>query len=207
MKKKPFVTIIGNMGSGKTTLANLLVEHLHFIHPEENFDGNVFLPRFYDDMKRWAFHSQIFFLTEKAKQLLRLNGVLRRQSIVLEPDILQDVEVWARAQVYHKNMGKDEYRLYKKVYRMFAPQLPKPDLVIYLRASVPVLMERIGKRRREFEREVPKKYLMILNDLNDRLAKKLRALVIETDNINIVQRKDHIEEIVSLIKEKILPLH
>jgi len=191
------------MGSGKTTLANLLSLNLGFIHPEENFTGNKFLERFYDDMSRWAFHSQIFFLTEKAKQLIKLNGTLKRKSIVMEPDILQDVDVWARAQVYHKNMGIDEYRLYKKVYRMFAPSLPNPDLTIYLRASVPVLMDRIGKRRREFEREVPKKYLMILNTLNDRLAKKLKALVIDTDGINIVRRKSDINNVISIIEEKL----
>lgn len=200
--KKPLITIIGNMGSGKTTLAKLIVEHLGFVHPEENFVGNVFLPKFYDDMRRWAFHSQAFYLIEKAKQLLSVNKMLKKKSIVMEPDILCDVEAYAKAQFYYKNMDLHEYRLYQRIYKLLAPHLPKPDLTIYLSTSILVLMERIGKRRREFEREVPKKYLEILNKLNDRLAKKLKALVIDTDNINIVNRKDHIEEVLLLIKQK-----
>lgn len=204
MKKKPFVTIIGNMGSGKTTLAELLVKHQNYFHPQENFKDNAFLPLFFDDMSRWAFHSQTFYLKEKAKQLIKLNKIIGGKPVVLEPDILGDVEVYARAQHIYKNMSKHEYHLYRELFKMFYPNLPKADLTIYVKASVPVILERIKKRRRDFEKEIPRSYLELLNTLNDKLAEKMNAMVIETDKINIVQNTDDIKNILASIKKSFL---
>jgi deoxyadenosine/deoxycytidine kinase len=204
MKKKPFVTIIGNMGSGKTTLAELLVKHLDFTHIEENFGDNVFLPMFFNDMKRWSFHNQTYFLKEKSRQLIKMSKFVGKTALVLEPDILCDVEAYAKAQVFHKNMTKYEYKLYHDIYRMFLPQLPKPDLTIYVRASVPVIINRINKRRRGFEKEIPESYLRLLNRLNDKLARKMKAMVIETDEINIIHNKEDIKGIITSITHQLV---
>lgn len=202
---KPYLSIMGNMGSGKTTLAKLVAKHLKFTLLEENFSQNPFLKDFYNDMHRWAFHSQTFFLTEKIRQMCQTKELLKKKPVVQDTPIYQDVSVWAEAQYEAGHMNEGEFALYKKIYQMFSDQLPTPDLIIYLKTSVEVIEERIAKRGRGFETKVPRWYLVLLNWLLDKWVardKKIPVLTIDTDEINIVNKPKDINKVIELIKSK-----
>ncbi|MBI4058497.1 deoxynucleoside kinase [Candidatus Gottesmanbacteria bacterium] len=179
------------MGSGKTTAAKLIAKELRLHLIEENFGENAFLPRFYAEMKRWAFHSQTFFLMEKINQMIETAKVVTSTAIIQDTPIEQDVFSYAKAQAMLGNMDDDEWRLYQKIYRSFIPLLPKPDCIIYLKASLETVKKRINGRKRQYERRIPDSYLELLETLNDRWLKKetngIRVIELETDNYNLVR--------------------
>lgn len=198
---------MGNMGSGKTTVAKLIAKNFNFQLIEENFSENPFLKDFYQDMQRWAFHSQTFFLTEKIKQMLETKKIITKKSVVQDTPIFQDVHVWAEAQYESGHMNDAENQLYHKIYNMFSDQLIFPDLIIYLKTSVEVIEERINSRGRSFEAKVPRWYLVLLNWLLDKWviknSKKMNILTIDTDGINIIKNKNDVEKLLSQVKERL----
>jgi len=189
-KKLLYLTVMGTMGSGKTTVARLLAKEFRLGLLEENFGENAFLPRFYEDMKRWAFHSQTFYLMEKISQMLETRNMLAVRAVVQDTPIQQDAFSYAKAQHVLGNMDDGEWRLYQKIYRSFEPYFPQPDLIIYLEASVPELIRRIDARGRGYERHVTSSYLELLDMLNHKwLADHagIAVLRVETDALNIVK--------------------
>lgn len=196
---------MGTLGSGKTTVARLVARELKLHLLEENFGENAFLPRFYQDMKRWAFHSQTFFLMEKIKQMMETHTILEKHSVVQDTPIQQDAFSYAKAQYILENMDDAEWWLYQKVYRAFEPFLPKPDLVIYLETSITTLTDRIEKRGRSYERKIPLSYLELLDMLNHRWIKDNKAipvLTIKTDGLNIVRSKLAQKSLIAKVKEE-----
>jgi len=201
MNSKPlYLSIMGTIGCGKTTVARLIAKEFRFHLVEENFGENAFLPRFYKNMKRWAFHSQTFFLMEKINQLMEIGKEIacpskpkgRSGGIVQDTPIEQDVYSYAKAQHVLGNMDDAEWKLYQKIYTSFAPHLPKPDIIIYLETSIPEIQKRITSRGRGYEKNIPKKYLELLDRLNHewlRENKKIKVLTIKTDGLNIVTSK------------------
>lgn len=203
MKKNPYISVMGSMGSGKTTLARLVAKHLNFFLLEENFAENPFLKDFYKDMGRWAFNSQTFFLTEKIKQMQKTADLLKEKPVVQDTPVYQDVCVWAEAQFEAGHMSEAEFLLYQKIYKMTIDGLPRPDLIIYLRTSVEVIEERIAKRGRGFENKVPRWYLVLLNWLLEKWVKgnkKIPVMVVDTDKINIVDNKKDIAALIERIR-------
>ena len=134
------------MGVGKTTVSRLIAKELKLHLVLENFGENAFLPRFYKDMSRWAFHSQAFYLLEKIKQMMETEKTLRKKSVVQDTPIYQDVNSYAKAQYVLGNIDDDEWKLYRKIYFSYEKYLPVPDLIIFLNAPVDVYRERIRKR-------------------------------------------------------------
>ena len=194
---------MGTMGSGKTTVAKLLARELKFQLLEENFGENAFLPRFYQDMKRWAFHSQTFFLMEKINQMLETPKLLEKYSVVQDTPIEQDAFSYAKALHVLGHMDDAEWRLYLKIYSSFAPYLPKPDLIVYLETTVPALADRIEKRGRGYEQKIPASYLELLDMLNHKWLTENNAvpvLTIETDGLNVVRSKSAQEELVEKVR-------
>lgn len=190
IKKLLYISVMGTMGSGKTTVARLLSKAFHFGLIEENFGENAFLPKFYQDMKQWAFHSQTFFLMEKISQTMETKHMLSVRPVVQDTPIQQDVFSYAKAQHVLGNMDDSEWRLYQKIYRSFEQYFPVPDLVIYLETSVPELSRRIASRGRGYERHVTGAYLELLDTLNHVwLAEhnRHRVLKVTTDGLNIVK--------------------
>src|SRR5512137_1028287 len=124
-----YISVMGTMGSGKTTAAKLLAKHLKFKLLEENFGENAFLPRFYQDMKRWAFHSQTFFLMEKITQMLETKNILEKSAVIQDTPIQQDAFSYAKAQHVLGAIDDAEWRLYMKIYKSFEPLFPVPDLI------------------------------------------------------------------------------
>jgi len=192
------------MGVGKSTAAKLLSDRLGYSHISENFADNLFLPRFYKDMKRWAFHSQTFFLMEKITQMLDIKKHLRTRSIVQDTPIIQDAFSYAQAHHTLGNIDDAEWDLYVKIYKTFEPLFPKPDLLIYLDAPIPTVMERIKTRGRGYEQDVATSYIRQLDILNKKILKqaKGRVLKIQTKSLNIANSSDAQELFIrKIIKE------
>lgn len=177
---------MGTMGSGKTTIARLIAREFKYHLIEENFGDNAFLARFYADMKRWAFHSQTFYLMEKITQMLETPAILAKSSVVQDTPIQQDAFSYAKAQHVLGNIDDSEWRLYQKIYKSFEPYFPKPDRIIYLETTVPALTKRINSRSRAFEQSISQSYIELLDMLNHKWLsenKTIPVVRIETDSI------------------------
>ena len=169
------------MGSGKTTVAQLLAKELDYPLILENFEANAFLPKFYEDMKRWAFHSQTFFLLEKSRQLEEIPSLVEKHSIIQDTPIMQDVYSYAQAQYELGNMDKNEWKLYLKTYMTVNEHLKQPDVIIYLDASIETLMSRIESRGRAYEQSIPQSYIELLDRLNAAWISNSQIPVIHID--------------------------
>jgi len=197
---------MGTMGSGKTTAARLLAKALKFQLLEEQFGDNAFLPRFYQDMKRWAFHSQTFFLMEKITQMMDTRTLLEKRSIIQDTPIQQDAFSYAKAQHVLGNIDDVEWKLYQKIYYSFEPQFPKPDVIVFLETGIEEIEKRIASRGRGYEKEIPQSYLELLDMLNHKwLAeqKGIPVLMIKTDGLNIVTSKKAQQHMIFQVKQKL----
>ncbi len=216
VRKNFYISVAGTIGSGKTTAAKLLAHHLKLRLLEENFGENAFLPRFYADMKRWAFHSQTFFLMEKTQQLLEAARILSDaedpvwkqgyHGIIQDTPIEQDVFSYAKAQHVLGNIDEAEWRLYVKIYRSFEPYFSRPDLIIYLETSVPTIAARIQSRGRGYEQKIPHAYLELLDMLNHKWLTEnttIPILTIKTDGLNIVRSKTAQQKLIKTVVEKL----
>lgn len=159
---KWFVAMSGNIGSGKSTLTTLLAQRLGWQPYYEVVDENPYLADFYADMARWSFPLQVFFLTRRFRHHQEILRATR--SVIQDRTIYEDAEVFARNLYLQGLMDERDYRAYHDLFWMMVEFLRPPDLVVYLRAPVDVLLERIRARSRDFEREIPRDYLAQLND-------------------------------------------
>lgn len=171
-KSNRYISVSGVMGSGKTTLCNLLSKELGIPVIEENFKENIFLPLYYEDPKSWALHSQLFCLKEKAAQLMRLKNMVAKSSVIQDTPIYQDVFAYAEAQKVLGYMSDREYELYHQFYKSYLKEIPEPHLIVQLEVSVPTLSERIKKRGRPFEKSIGAEYLALLAKLQKKWIKK-----------------------------------
>jgi deoxyadenosine/deoxycytidine kinase len=206
MKKHLYISVMGTMGSGKTTAAKIIATAFSYTLLEENFGENAFLPRFYQDMKRWAFHSQTFFLMEKITQMLETNTVLKTAAVVQDTPIQQDAYSYAKAQHVLGHIDDAEWKLYQKIYKSFEPLFPKPNLIVYLETSIPAIADRIEKRGRGYEQKIPSSYLELLDMLNHKWLsenKTIPVLSIETDGLNIVTSKVAQKQLVDAVRKRL----
>lgn len=162
---KWFVAMSGNIGSGKSTLTTLLCQRLGWQPYYEVVDENPYLADFYADMPRWSFHLQVFFLTRRFAH--HQDIVRARHSVVQDRTIYEDVEIFARNLYMQGLMTERDFRVYHDLFHMMVNSLRPPDLIVYLRAPVDVLLQRIQTRARTFERTIPPTYLAQLNDRYD----------------------------------------
>lgn len=203
------ITIMGTLGIGKTTYASLIAERLGYTLVTERYQENPFLAKFYEDMPRWAFHSQSFFLLEKAKQLEDISTMLESSGVVQDTPIFQDVYTYALAQHKLGNMTEDEWQLYTKQYTHLIPHLPKPSLIVYLSGTIHTIMQRIKARGRSFEQNIPESYIRLLHQLNGQLIethKNIPTLFVDCDTIDIVHSDADKEKVVSMIEQTVFPL-
>ncbi len=199
-----FVTIAGNIGVGKSTLVTLLSRKLGWEPVFEAVAENPYLADFYDDMNRWSFHSQVFFLTRRLQQHYSL---LQQPSAVLQDrSVYEDAEIFARNLYMQGHLSERDWASYFELYQTLAQLLKPPDLVIYLRASTATLRRRIAGRGREYERNIADTYLQDLNRLYDEWAAGFRlspVLTVDTDNLDYVQYDEHLEQIWSRISDRL----
>ena len=201
---KYFITIAGNIGVGKSTLVRLLSQRHGWEPVFEAVEENPYLADFYQDMKRWSFQSQVFFLSRRLRQH---NGLLKyKKSVIQDRSVYEDAEIFARNLYDQGNMGNRDWACYFDLYRTLAAMLPAPDLVIYLKADMLTLRRRIAKRGREYEQDIDEKYLERLNALYDRWAEGFRlcpVLTVDTNNLNFVQHDEHLDQIWQKIVERL----
>ena len=204
MTKKVSVAIAGNIGAGKSALTRLIADHFNWTPFYEAVDDNPYLADFYDDMRRWSFHSQIFFLSRRLRLLRHI--VNHPQSVVQDRTIYEDAEVFARNLHERGNMTARDFQVYRGLYEEYIQFLPTPDLVIYLKASIPTLLERIRRRGRDFEQEVSPLYLQQLNELYNAWIDDFTlcpVLVLPADDLDFVRSNDDFLAIAQRIEEKL----
>ena len=160
---KRFVAVAGNIGVGKSTLVKMLCEEMGWDPFYEPVTENPYLADFYQNMTAWAFHSQVFFLTHRLRSPFNL--AQHPNSVIQDRSVYEDAEVFANNLFRQGLLGERDYRSYRDLYQVLVEFLPPPDLVIYLRASVPTLVERIRSRGRDYERQISSIYLQQLNEL------------------------------------------
>lgn len=162
-QQKRFIAIAGNIGVGKSTLTAMLAQAFAWEPFFEANAENPYLADFYEDMRRWSFHSQVFFLGKRLEHHRQLLDHPR--SVVQDRTVYEDAEVFARNLYLQGHMAERDYDAYRRLYQAISAFLPPPDLIIYLRASVDTLRDRIRQRGREFERGISDEYLSQLNAL------------------------------------------
>ena len=185
------IAIAGNIGSGKTTLTRLLSKHFGWKPHFEEVDNNPYLESFYEDMKRWSFNLQIYFLNSRFRQVMDI-----RKS---GDDIIQDRTIYEDAYIFAANlydmglMETRDYQNYEQLFELMSSFLQAPDLLIYLRASVPTLVRQIQKRNRDYEQSIRLDYLKALNKRYENWISsynKGKLLIIESDNIDLEKPED-----------------
>lgn len=201
---KRFIAVAGNMGVGKSTLTALLSEKLDWEPFYEAVDDNPYLADFYKDMRKWAFHSQVFFLSRRLRHHHQLLN--RPNSVIQDRTVYEDAEIFAENLYRQEHMGERDYRSYRELYEVLTMFLPPPDLVVYLQASVPTLKHRIVIRGRDFEQDIPTDYLERLNELYEEWANSFTLcpmLTVPSDSLDFVKNNSHMELITAKIMEKL----
>lgn len=201
---KKFVAVAGNIGVGKSTLVSLLCKRLGWEPFYEPVAENPYLADFYQDMRTWAFHSQIFFLTHRLRAHRQLLD--HPTSAIQDRSVYEDAEVFARNLYQQGQIDERDYHSYRELYQVLSDFLPPPDLVVYLRASVPKLLERIQLRGRTYERRINEEYLKQLNQLYEEWIQHFSlcpVLTVPADDIDYVANSGHLDLVVRKVQEKL----
>lgn len=204
MANKLFIAIAGNIGTGKTTLTKKLADQYGWKAHFEAVQDNPYLADFYADMGRWSFPLQIFFLTHRFKVHKGISE--QSASSIQDRSIYEDCHIFARNLYESGKMEKRDYFNYLDLYNQMTPLLSPPDLMIYLRKSVPNLMRQIRKRARDFEMAIPEDYITCLNTYYDDWIGKYdmgKLLVIDSDKLDFVANPNDFDFIAKQIFEKI----
>lgn len=199
--KKFFLAVAGNIGSGKSSLTNLLSEHFGWLPYFESVEDNPYLSDFYADMKRWSFNLQVYFLSNRFrshKSITESPG-----SVILDRAIYEDAEIFARNLYEIGKMERRDYENYVALYEVMTEYLRPPDLLIYLRANTDTLVRQIARRGRDFEQSIKREYLAQLNAHYESWIARYAlgpVLVVESDTLDFVNKKTDFASVVSMIE-------
>ncbi len=198
--KYNFVTIEGNIGAGKTTLAHLLSRYFNARLILEAFADNPFLPKFYENPQQYAFPLELFFMAERYKQLKELLQTKDLfHHITISDYLFTKCLLFARV-----NLAEEEYRLYQKLFEIINPQIVQPDLLIYLHAPVEKLQQNIKKRNREYEQGIPDEYLLNLQETYTQYIKQynIKTLFIDASNADFLGNEAHLKTIIGALDKE-----
>ena len=198
------IAIAGNIGAGKTTLTELLAKHYKWTPHYEDVDENPYLNDFYNDMQRWSFNLQIYFLNSRFKQItdIRKSG----KTIIQDRTIYEDAEIFAPNLHSMGLMSTRDFNNYKTLFDSMVNVIQPPNLLIYLRASVPTLVNQIQKRGREYESSIRIDYLKQLNDRYDKWINSYKLgklLIITVDDIDFTTKPEDLSFIIDKIDAQI----
>ena len=206
-KKPKHIAVAGNIGAGKTTLTELLSKHYKWIPQFEDIDHNPYLNDFYDDMPRWSFNLQVFFLNGRLNQLLEIYS--GTETVIQDRTIYEDAHIFAPNLHDMGLMSKRDYNNYFQFFQTLKRMVQPPDLLIYLQASVPTLVGQIQKRGREYEENIRLDYLKRLNDLYNKWIdgyKEGGLLVVDVDKNKFPENEEHLGEIITRIDAQLYGL-
>jgi deoxyadenosine/deoxycytidine kinase len=201
---KKMIVVAGNIGVGKTSLTERIGARMGWTTGYESVSDNPYLPDFYANMRSWSFHLQVYFLGHRAKQYLDM--VDEPKSAILDRSIYEDSYIFARALYHMDNLSERDYLAYRRLFDLVVNSLPAPNLLIYLKAPVEVLMQRIQRRARGMETGISLDYLTLLDSFYDDWLKAFDlcpVLTIRTDNLDYVNQAKALEVVTQRITDKL----
>jgi deoxyadenosine/deoxycytidine kinase len=206
-KKPKHVAIAGNIGAGKTTLTELLSKHYKWIPHFEDVDHNPYLNDFYEDMPRWSFNLQVYFLNRRLTKLLEIER--GTATVIQDRTIYEDANIFAPNLHDMGLMSKRDYDNYYSFFETLKSMVKPPDLLIYLRASVPTLVAQIQKRGREYEENIRLDYLKKLNEFYNKWISSYKEgplLIIDADKNKFSENEENLGQIISRIDSELFGL-
>jgi deoxyadenosine/deoxycytidine kinase len=194
-----FITIEGNIGAGKTTLATLLAEYYNSRIVLEEFAENPFLPKFYENPRQFAFPLELFFMAERYKQM---------KELIQQKDLFQSLTIsdylFTKCLLFAKiNLPEDEFRLYQRLFEIIHQQLVQPDLLIYLHSPINKLQENIKKRNRYYELNIQDQYLLSIQETYTHYIKQhnIKTLIIDASNADFLGNEKHLMAVVEALNK------
>ncbi len=198
--KYNFITIEGNIGVGKTTLAHLLSKHFNARLILEEFADNPFLPKFYENQRQYAFPLELFFMAERYKQL---------KDLLQTKDMFQNITIsdylFTKCLLFAKvNLPEEEFLLYQKLFDIINPQLIQPDLLVYLHAPVNKLKDNIKKRNRSYEMGIDPEYLFTLQETYTQYIKQhnIKTLIIDASKADFLGNEEHLKVVIDALEKE-----
>jgi deoxyadenosine/deoxycytidine kinase len=195
--KYNFITIEGNIGAGKTTLAHLLSKHFNARLVLEQFADNPFLPKFYENPQQYAFPLELFFMAERFKQL---------KELIQQKDLFQNLTIsdylFTKCLLFAKiNLPEDEFRLYQRLFEIVHQQLVQPDILVYLHAPVNKLQQNIKKRNRSYEQSIPDDYLFSIQETYTHYIRQhnIKTLFVDVSGADFLGRPEHLKVIIDAL--------
>lgn len=199
MMKHSYITIEGNIGAGKTTLANILSNRLNGRLVLEEFADNPFLPKFYTNPAQYAFPLELFFMAERYKQ---------QKDLVVQQDLFQQLTIsdylFSKCLLYAKvNLAEDEFKLFQRLFDIIYQEVVKPDLLIYLHSPVERLQENIRKRNRAYEQSINNEYLLSIQETYTNYLKHqdIKTLFVDAGNADFIHNETHVDLIVNALDQ------
>lgn len=202
--RKKMIVVAGNIGSGKTSLTERIGARMGWMTGFESVSDNPYLPDFYADMKSWSFHLQVYFLGHRAEQYSQAYNASR--TAILDRSIFEDAYIFARALHHLGNLTERDNLAYRRLFEVVVNGLPAPDLLIYLKAPVDTLMDRIQKRARGIETGITSDYLQLLDSFYEEWMKSFDlcpVLTIRSDNLDFVNQNEALEIVTRRITDKL----
>lgn len=194
------IAVAGNIGSGKTTLTRLLAKHYNWIPHFEDVDNNPYLNNFYKNMQRWSFNLQIYFLNSRFSQIVEIRRT--GQKVIQDRTIYEDANIFAPNLHSMGLMATRDFNNYSNLFNLMSSLIQPPDLLIYLRANVPTLVNQIQKRGREYEKSIRIDYLQRLNERYEAWIESYKLgklLIVEVDNLNFSEKPADLRFIINKI--------
>ncbi|HNW72178.1 MAG: deoxynucleoside kinase [Bacteroidales bacterium] len=198
------IAIAGNIGSGKTTLTSLLAKHFNWEPHFEDVDTNPYLNSFYEDMQRWSFNLQIYFLNSRFRQVVKI----RKSNVT----VVQDRTIYEDAYIFAPNlhsmnlMSTRDFENYRSLFDLMSTFIQPPDLLIYLRASVPTLVNQIQKRGRDYENAIRLDYLKNLNEMYEDWIENYKLgklLIVDVDTVKFSERPEDLGSVIDQVNAQL----
>lgn len=198
------IAVAGNIGSGKTTLTTLLAKHYRWDAQYEDNDENPYLHDFYDDMQRWSFNLQVYFLNTRFNQVMRIRK--SGKTIIQDRTVYEDANIFAPNLHAMGLMTTRDFQSYQSLFMLMSTFIQPPDLLIYLRASVPTLVNQIQKRGRKYEDSIRLDYLRRLNERYEAWISSYKLgkiLIVDVDTNNFIEKPEDLSDVINKIDAEI----